>query len=74
METAAAEVTGDPPSLPCAYTSALYAKAPYFKDVKTLNGYAAPRPVSPNVPADLSDLQVVLSAVFANNSSPAARR
>ncbi|MGH7293557.1 MAG: extracellular solute-binding protein, partial [Polyangiaceae bacterium] len=45
VEIARAEATGDPPSRPSAYTPALYAKAPYFKAVKTLNGYAQPRPV-----------------------------
>jgi multiple sugar transport system substrate-binding protein len=48
VETARAEATGDPPSLPSAYTPALYAKAPYFQNVKVLNGYSQPRPVSPN--------------------------
>ena len=40
-----------------AYTSALYAKAPYFKEVKVLNGYAQPRPVSPNYLQISVDLQ-----------------
>jgi len=48
VEIARAEATGDPPSLPSAYTDALYAKAAYFKDVKNLNTYSQPRPVSPN--------------------------
>ena len=60
---------GDPPSLPSAYTSALYAKAPYFKAVKTLNGFAQPRPVTPNYLQVSSDLQTALSSVFANQSS-----
>jgi trehalose/maltose transport system substrate-binding protein len=72
VETARAEVTGDPPSLPSAYTSALYAKAPYFKNVKTLNNYSAPRPVSPNYLQVSNDLQVMLSEVFANTKQPAA--
>ncbi len=72
VETARAEVTGDPPSLPSAYTSALYAKAPYFKNVKVLNGFSAPRPVSPNYLQVSTDLQVMLSEVFANTKSPAA--
>jgi multiple sugar transport system substrate-binding protein len=72
VETARAEATGDPPSLPSAYTSALYAKAPYFKNVKVLNGYAQPRPVSPNYLAVSNDLQVMLSEVFANSKSAAA--
>ena len=72
VETARAVATGDPPSLPSAYTSALYAQAPYFKDVKVLNGFAQPRPVSPNYLQISSDLQVMLSSVFANTKPAAA--
>ncbi len=72
VETARAEATGDPPSLPSAYTPALFAKAPYFKQVKVLNGYAAPRPVSPNYLQISSDLQDMFSSVYANSTSPAA--
>ena len=72
VETARAEATGDPPSLPSAYTSTLYSKAPYFQNVKTLNNYSAPRPVSPNYLQVSNDLQVMLSEVFANTKSPAA--
>ncbi len=64
-----AEATGDPPSLPSAYTAALYAKAPYFKAVKMLNQYAQPRPVSPSYPQISAELQTALSSVFANSSS-----
>jgi multiple sugar transport system substrate-binding protein len=72
VEVARAIVTGDPPSLPSAYTSALYAKAPYFADVKTLNSYSAPRPVNPNYLTVSNDLQVLLSQVYASPSSSAA--
>lgn len=72
VETARAIVTGDPPSLPSAYTSQLYAAAPYFAQVKTLNGYAAPRPVSPNYLAVSADLQTLFSSVFASPSTSAA--
>ena len=72
VEVARAEATGDPPSLPSAYTPALYAKAPYFQNVKVLNGYSQPRPVSPNYLQVSTDLQVMLSSVFANTESPAA--
>ncbi len=72
VEIARAEATGDPPSLPSAYTPALYAKAPYFQNVKVLNGYSQPRPVSPNYLQVSTDLQVMLSSVFANTESPAA--
>jgi len=43
VEVARAEATGDPPSLPASYPSALYAKAPYLQQVKVLNVYAQPR-------------------------------
>jgi multiple sugar transport system substrate-binding protein len=72
VETTRAIAVGDPPSLPGAYTSALYAKAPYFQAVKTLNGYAAPRPVTPNYLQVSSDLQTLFSSVYANSSAGAA--
>jgi multiple sugar transport system substrate-binding protein len=72
VETARAIAVGDPPSLPSAYTSALYQAAPYFEDVKTLNGYAAPRPVTPNYLQVSSDLQTLFSSVYANASPSAA--
>jgi trehalose/maltose transport system substrate-binding protein len=72
VETARAIAVGDPPSLPSAYTSQLYAAAPYFAAVKTLNGYAAPRPVSPNYLAVSTDLQTLFSSVYANPASNAA--
>jgi multiple sugar transport system substrate-binding protein len=72
VETARAIAVGDPPSLPSAYTSALYAKAPYFQAVKTLNQYAAPRPVNPNYLQVSSDLQTLFSSVYANSSPSAA--
>jgi multiple sugar transport system substrate-binding protein len=72
VEDARAEVTGDPPSLPSAYTPALLAKAPYFKNVEALNKVAMPRPVNPNYLTVSNDLQVMLSEVFANTKQPAA--
>lgn len=72
VETARAIAVGDPPSLPSAYTSALYAKAPYFQNVKTLNTYAAPRPVNPNYLTVSADLQTLFSSVYAAPSSGAA--
>ena len=74
VEIARAEATGDPPSLPAAYTTALYAKAPYFKQVKTLNGYAQPRPVSPKYLQISVDLQNAFSSVFANIALAERRR
>jgi len=72
VETARAIAVGDPPSLPSAYTPALYSKAPYFQDVKTLNTYAAPRPVNPNYLKVSSDLQTLFSSVYASSSPNAA--
>jgi len=72
VETARAIAVGDPPSLPSAYTSALYSAAPYFKNVLTLNQYSAPRPVTPNYLTVSSDLQTLFSSVFANASPGAA--
>ncbi|MGH3190228.1 MAG: extracellular solute-binding protein [Streptosporangiaceae bacterium] len=72
VETTRAIAVGDPPSLPSAYTSALYTAAPYFQNVKVLNGYAAPRPVNPNYLTVSTDLQTLFSSVYANPSSSAA--
>jgi multiple sugar transport system substrate-binding protein len=69
VEIARAEATGDPPSLPSAYTAALYAKAPYFKVVKVLNEHAQPRPVSPSYLQISSELQSAISSVYANSAS-----
>jgi multiple sugar transport system substrate-binding protein len=69
VQVARAEATGDPPSLPSAYTSALYASAPYFQAVKVLNGDAQPRPVTPNYLQISSDLQDAISSVLANAQS-----
>jgi multiple sugar transport system substrate-binding protein len=72
VEIARAIATGDPPSLPSAYTSQLYSAAPYFQAVKTLNNYSAPRPVNPNYLAVSADLQTLFSGVYANSSANAA--
>jgi len=69
-EITRALATGDPPSRPSAYTSALYSKAPYFREVKVLAADAQPRPVSPKYPQISSDLQDMLSSVFANLTTP----
>jgi multiple sugar transport system substrate-binding protein len=72
VETARAIVTGDPPSLPSAYTGQLYSSAPYFAQVKILNSYAAPRPVSPNYLTVSADLQTLFSSVYADPAASAA--
>jgi multiple sugar transport system substrate-binding protein len=72
VETARAIAVGDPPSLPSAYTAALYSAAPYFKSVYTLNTYSAPRPVTPNYLTVSADLQTLFSSVYAAPSPSAA--
>lgn len=72
VETARAEATADPPSLKDAYTADLLAKAPYFKDVETLNEAAQARPVNPNYLQVSTDLQTMFSSVYANQQQPAA--
>ncbi len=67
-----AVATGDPPSLPSAYTSALYAKAPIFRQVKVLNSFAQPRPVSPEYLKISETLQDAFSSVYANSTSPSS--
>ena len=47
-------------------------QAPYFAQVKTLNNYAAPRPVTPNYLPVSADLQTLFSSVYANASPSAA--
>jgi len=74
VEIARAIATGDPPSLPSAYTSQLYSAAPYFAAVKTLNSYSAARPVNPNYLAVSADLQTLFSSVYANSASNAAQQ
>ncbi len=69
VEIARAKATGDPPSLPSAYTAELYAEAPYFKVVKVLNEHAQPRPVSPSYLQISSELQSAISSVYANSAS-----
>jgi multiple sugar transport system substrate-binding protein len=72
VQTERAVATGDPPSLPSAYTSTLYAKAPVFKQVKVLNGFAQSRPVSPEYLKISETLQEALSSVYANSTSPSS--
>lgn len=72
VEVKRALATGDPPSLPSAYTSELYEKAPVFKQVKTLNEHAQPRPVSPEYLKISEYLQDAFSSVYANSTSPSS--
>ncbi len=61
--------TGDPPALPSAYNEKLYSKAPIFRQVKVLNGFAQPRPVSPEYLKISETLQDAFSSVYANSTS-----
>ncbi len=70
VQVSRAVATGDPPALPSAYTPALYSKAPIFEKVKVLNGYAEPRPVSPEYLKISEILQEAFSSVYANSASP----
>lgn len=67
-----AKATGDPPSLPSAYNAELYAADPIFKQVKVLNGFAQPRPVSPKYLQISTYLQDAFSSVYANSASPSS--
>ena len=69
VQIARAEATGDPPSLPSAYTRKLYQKAPYFKQVKVLDSYAQPRPVSPEYLQISTYLQDALSSAYSSSAS-----
>ena len=60
---------GDPPAVQTAYTSALYAKAPYYKQEKKVFQYATPRPVSPAYPQISNQLQTMLSSVLTGQHS-----
>lgn len=55
---------GDPPSVQAAYTSALFSKAPYYRQEQKVFAAATPRPVSPVYPRISSALQTMLSAVL----------
>jgi multiple sugar transport system substrate-binding protein len=72
VQIARAEATGDPPSRPSSYTQSLYANAPIFKQVKVLNGFAQPRPVSPEYLKISEILQNAFSSVYANSASPSS--
>jgi multiple sugar transport system substrate-binding protein len=72
VQIARAKATGDPPSLQSAYTPALFAANPTFRQVKTLNTLAQPRPVDPKYLQISTFLQNAFSAVYANSTSPSS--
>lgn len=71
-QLARAIAAGDPPAIKSAYGSALYSKAPYFRQEETVFKYATPRPVSPVYTQISADLQTMLSSVLSNQESPAS--
>ncbi len=70
VQLARAEATGDPPSLPSAYTQDLYNRVPYMKQVKVLSSYAQSRPVSPQYLQISTYLQDALSSVYTDSTTP----
>jgi multiple sugar transport system substrate-binding protein len=72
QQIARAITSGDPPSVAAAYTSALFAKAPYFRADLAVFKAGVPRLVSANYLQISSDIQDMLSSVMANQASPAA--
>jgi multiple sugar transport system substrate-binding protein len=67
-----AVATGDPPSVSAAYDPALFAQAPYFKQVQQLAKVAAARPSSPVYLQISADLQTMFSSVYSNLTQPPA--
>lgn len=65
-----AVATGNPPSVTAAYNDDLYAKAPYFEQVKKVAEVAAQRPSSPQYLKISEELQTALSSVVSNLSDP----
>ncbi|MGO9083484.1 MAG: extracellular solute-binding protein [Streptosporangiaceae bacterium] len=63
---------GDPPSLEAAYTPALYAAAPYYKQEQAVYKVVVPRPVTPNYPAISTALQTMISSVISGQGTAAA--
>jgi multiple sugar transport system substrate-binding protein len=72
VETTRAESAGDPPSVKSAYTSALYAAAPYYKAEQAVFADTVARPTSPVYPQISEVLQTMISSVLAGQSSPSA--
>jgi multiple sugar transport system substrate-binding protein len=67
-----AVVSGDPPAVTSAYTTALFSKAPYFQTDLNVFKVGNPRPVLPRYKEISTYIQDMISAVLANQESPAA--
>ena len=72
VETTRAESAGDPPSVQAAYTSSLYAAAPYFKAEQAVFADTVARPSSPVYPQISEALQTMISSVLAGQESPSS--
>jgi multiple sugar transport system substrate-binding protein len=72
VEITRAESAGDPPANSTAYTAALYAAAPYFKQEQAVFADTVSRPSSPIYTNISSVLQTMISSVLAGQSSPSA--
>ena len=72
MQVARAISAGDPPAVQSAYTTALLAKAPYYKQEQVVFKYATPRPVSPVYTEISSQLQTMISSVLSGQETPSA--
>jgi multiple sugar transport system substrate-binding protein len=71
-QIARAIAAGDPPAVKSAYTSKLYAAAPYFKQEQAVFSAATPRPVTPVYTQISSQLQAMISSVLSGQATPSA--
>lgn len=72
QQTARALAVSDAPAVTAAYTPALLAASPIWKQVQTLAPLAAARPVNPNYLNVSTDLQEMISSAYADASTTAA--
>lgn len=70
VEVTRAESAGDPPSAKSAYTSALYAAAPYYQSEQAVFAASTARPSSPVYQQISEVLQTMISTVLAGQASP----
>jgi multiple sugar transport system substrate-binding protein len=71
-QIARAIAAGDPPSVKSAYTSKLYASAPYFQQEQAVFAAATPRPVTPVYTQISGQLQAMISSVLSGQETPSA--
>ena len=72
VEISRAESAGDPPSVKSAYTSALYAAAPYYQAEQAVFAASTARPSSPVYQQISEVLQTMISTVLAGQAAPSA--